>query len=139
MSKDTDIQELLGTDTKKASKKTAAAPAKTAAPAKKAAAKAKAEAAAPTKKPAAKKPAAKAEAAAPRQREPIVFEEGERDDIAAKVKKAVKKPISSKELATKIDVPTRKLRAVLYSMAKKELVSLTLEASRTAGMTVSPA
>lgn len=78
-----------------------------------------------------------------RQREPIEFEEGEREAIAKKVTKALgkvdKKGINTKELSAKVDVPTRKLRAVLYSMERAGECKLKPGESRAAGMTVCPA
>lgn len=112
-------------------------------PAKKSTKKPAAEAAAPAKKTTAKgKAAAEATEKAPRaRREGPKFEEGERDTIregvVAHFKKS-KKAIASKELAEKLGTETRKLRAVIYGMAKKNLVSITLEGSRAAGMTVAP-
>jgi len=140
MSKQNDIDDLLGgdvtTDTKPTKK---AAAKKTAAPKKEA----KVEA------PAAKKPAAKkvkaeaAEEAAPKaKKEPIVFAEGERDTLIDGVTahfKRSKKPINSRDLAEKLGTETRKLRMVLYSLQKKEIVSLEAGASKVGGMTVSPA
>jgi hypothetical protein len=143
MSKANDVDDLLGTDTKPATKKpaakktvAAAAPAK--AEAKPAAKKTavKEEVAAPAAKKAAK-PAA--EAKAPRVKEPVVFEEGEKEALMKRVKQTVKKPWNSKELATKLEVPTRKLRQVLYAMSRAGTVDLALASSRALGMTVSPA
>lgn len=137
MSKANDVDDLLGTDTKPA-KKTAAKKAAPAAPAAKPAAKkvaVKEEA-----KPAAKK-AVKAEATekAPRVKEPVTFEEGEKEALMKRVKQTVKKPWNSKELAAKLEVPTRKLRQVLYSMSRAGTIDLELASSRALGMTVSPA
>jgi len=130
MAKKDDIDDLLG-DTKEA------APAKKA-PAKKAPAKkaVKAEAA-PAKKAPAKKAAA--EPAERPAREPVTFEEGERDELYKRIKKMVKKAINSRELAEKLEIPTRKLRVVLYSMAKREEIVLEPGESKVTGMTVSPA
>jgi hypothetical protein len=140
MSKKDDIDDLLG-DTAPA-KKTAAkkvAPKADEKPAKKA--KAEPEAAAP-----AAKKAPKAEVAAePKEKakkEPITFAEGERQTIADAVTahfKRSKKPINSKDLAAKLETETRKLRVVLYSLVKKEVVQLEPGESKVAGMTVSPA
>lgn len=148
MSKKDDIDDLLGEAKpakKVAAKKAAAAP-DTKAPAKKAAAKKEeAPAAAPAKKAAAKP--AKAEAAEPKEKakkEPVHFAPGERqalyDGVTAHFKKS-KKAINSKDLAEKLGVPTRKLRPVLYAMAKKAepIIALELTASKVLGMTVSPA
>lgn len=148
--KQADIEDILGGDApakdKPAAKKTAVKKdAKPAKPAKEA--KAEKPAKAPAKKTAAEKPAAKAPAkkaakAEPTEktkRPPIQYAEGERAEIETKVKRNLKKPINSRELGTKIGVETRKLRPVLYSMAKRELLTLTLEASKVLGMTVSPA
>jgi hypothetical protein len=137
MSKANDVEDLLGTDTKPAAKKTAAK--KVAAPAAPAAKKAAAKevaAPAPAKK-AAAKPAA--EAKAPRVKEPVVFEEGEREALAKRIKQLVKKPWNSKALAEKLEIPTRKLRQVLYSMSRAGTIDLELASSRALGMTVSPA
>lgn len=131
MAKKDDVADLLGEET-------AAAPAKKA-PAKKVAAKEEA-------KPAAKKAKAeeapakpvKAEAKERPAREPITFEEGERDELYKRIKKTVKKPINSRELAEKLEIPTRKLRVVLYSMAKREEITLEPGESKVTGMTVSP-
>jgi len=148
MTKASDVDDLLGgAAAPKAKGKPAA---KKAAPAKKAAAKKAAaepdELATPAKKPAAKKPAAKKaapaaakEAKAPRVKEPVVFEEGEKEALAKRVKQSVRKPIQSKDLAAKLEVPTRKLRQVLYSMARAGTIAVELGGSRAAGMTVSPA
>lgn len=146
MSKKDDIDDLLG-DTKPAKKTAAkkeAAPAKEAkAPAAKKAAKEepKAEAKpAPAKKAAAKE--ADAEPKEKAKKEPIRFEEGERQTIADAVTahfKRSKKPINSRELAEKIGTETRKLRVVLYSLVKKEVVQLEPGESKVSGMTVSPA
>lgn len=148
MSKKDDIDDLLG-DTKPAkktaAKKEAAAPVKEAkAPAAKKAV--KEEPKAEAKAPAAKKAAApKAKAAAPKEKakkEPISFEEGERQTIADGVTahfKRSKKPINSRELAEKLGTETRKLRLVLYSLAKKEVITLEPGESKVTGMTVSPA
>lgn len=145
--KDAEIGDLLG-ETKPAAKKTApkkeapAAKKAAAAPAKKVAAKKAAEPvvakkAAPAKK--AAEPVAEKTA-----REPVRFAEGERQGIYDKVTahfKRSKKAINSRELAEKLDVDTRKLRIALYSLAKREepVVALSLEGSKVAGMTVSPA
>lgn len=138
MSKDQDMAELLGTD-KPAVKKAAAkkaAPAKAdAKPAAKKAAPAKAEVAVKAK-PAAKKAAAEDKPA--RVKEPVVFEEGEREALIKRVKTLVKKPINSKDLAVKLDIATRKLRRVLYSAQKQGVIALELSESKAAGMTVSP-
>lgn len=76
------------------------------------------------------------------KKEPITFEEGERqtiyDGVVAHFKRS-KKPINSKDLATKLETETRKLRVVLYSLQKKELITLEPGSSKVAGMTVSPA
>lgn len=129
MSKVSDVEDLLGEDTvkptkKPAAKKTAAAP--TNAEAKTASAKKV-------------KPTEDAEAPAKRAKVPVVFEEGEREALMKRVKQVVKKPWNSKELAVKLDVPTRKLRQVLYAMSRAGTITLELAASRALGMTVSPA
>ena len=118
--KSADVADLLGGKTKPAAK-AAAAP--------------KAEAKPAT---AAKTPAVKAEKVARAPKEKVVFAEGERDELAKKVKKAVRAPINSKDLATKLEIPTRKLRQVLYSMSRAGTIATALSASRAAGMTVSP-
>jgi hypothetical protein len=152
MSKQNDIEDLLGDAPAKAKKAPAAkkaAPvveAKT--PAKKAVAKAEPEA--KVKAPAAKK-AAKVEddilgeapaKAAPSKKAPISFAEGERQTLADAVTahfKRSKKGINSKDLAVKLETETRKLRVVLYALVSKGVVSLEPGASKVAGMTVSPA
>lgn len=96
------------------------------------------------KKAAPAKKAPKAEAADKPKREraakePVTFVEGEREELIAKIKKMVKKPINSRELAPKLDIDTRKLRAVLYSAQRAGIISLELAGSRVEGMTVSPA
>lgn len=140
MSKASDVEDLLGEGTAKPAKKPAAK--KTAAPAEakaKPAAK-KVAATEPAAKPAAKKAAKPAaEAKAPRTKEPVVFEEGEKEALMKRVKQTVKKPWNSKELAAKLEVPTRKLRQVLYSMSRAGTIDLELASSRALGMTVSPA
>lgn len=127
-------EDLLGT--KPAAKKAPAkkaAEAETKPAAKKAPAKKAAEAeddlmgtAKPTKAPKAKK-----------VKEPVTFEEGERDALLAKIPKMVKKPINSRDLAAKLEIHTRKLRPLLYSLERAELVKLESGESRLAGMTVS--
>lgn len=113
-----------------------------------------------TPKAAAKKASKKAEPEAPaakekkKAKEPVHFAEGERqamyDAIAAIFKPAKAKPMNSKELAAKLatqlegtvkDITPRKLRPVLYAMAKKEgaIISLELGASKVLGLTVSRA
>lgn len=153
MGKKEDIDDLLGTPGDKApAKKAPAKKAKPevteAAPAKKAAKKeAKPDAedplaakAAPAKKAAAKEPdAPKAKKARPS----VTFAEGERQGLYDKVLghfKKSKKAINIKDLSTKLGVETRKLRVVLYALAKREspAISLSLEGSRVNGMTVSP-
>lgn len=135
MSKANDVDDLLGTDTKPAAKKPTN---KKVAPATKPAA--KKEAVKEATKPAAKK-VAKEEATekAPRVKEPVVFEEGEKEALMKRVKQTVKKPWNSKDLAAKLEVPTRKLRQVLYSMSRAGTIDLELASSRALGMTVSPA
>lgn len=142
MGKAADIDDLLGGEAKPSKK----APAKKTAPVVKVpdapAAKKTAKVEAPAK-PAAKKaaePVAEVkEKAARAPKEPVVFEEGEREALAKRVKQVVKKPWNSRELAAKLDVPTRKLRAVLYGMQKREEIALEAGASKVTGMTVSPA
>ena len=149
MSKKDDIDDLLGDAEAKPAKKAAAKKADTTtakeakAPAAKKAAKEESKAEA---KPApAKKAAAKEAPAEPKEKakkEPIRFEEGERQTIADGVTahfKRSKKPINSRELAEKLGTETRKLRPVLYSLAKKEVITLEPGESKVTGMTVSPA
>lgn len=145
MSKKDDIDDLLGDAEAKPAKKAAAKKAD-AAPAKAPAAKKtvkeepKAEAKAPAKKAAAKE--APAEPKEKAKKEPIRFEEGERQTIADGVTahfKRSKKPVNSRELAEKLGTETRKLRLVLYSLAKKEVIALEPGDSKVSGMTVSPA
>jgi len=125
MSKDKDLEDILG-DTKPAKAKPAA---------KKAAAKEETPA-----KPAKAKPTKDAaEPKAPRVREPLVYNEGEREDIMARVPKLVKKPINSRDLAEKLGTTTRKLRPCLYSLQKKGVITLETGEARTTGMTVSAA
>lgn len=142
MSKKDDIDDLLGdtpAKTKPAAKKAAAPKAEaTEKPMKKV--KADPEVTAPAAKKAA--PKAEAEPKEKAKKEPITFAEGERTTIAAAVTahfKRSKKPINSKDLAVKLETETRKLRVVLYSLVKKELVNLEPGDSKVAGMTVSPA
>ena len=148
MGKKQDVEDLLDDEGTKPAKKSAAKKATKAEPpappAKKGAKPAaKAEPAAPAKKGAAKKGAAKEEPEEKpkRVREPVVFEEGEQDEIRAAVAKVMKskKPINSKDLAAKIGTQTRKLRRVLYSMARAGEVELESGESRVLGMTVHPA
>jgi len=153
MSKQNDIEDLLGDAPAKgkkapASKKAAPVVEAKAPAAKKAVAKAEPEA--KVKAPAAKK-AAKVEddilgeapaKAAPSKKAPISFAEGERQALADAVTahfKRSKKGINSKDLATKLETETRKLRVVLYALVTKGVVSLEAGASKVAGMTVSPA
>jgi hypothetical protein len=149
MAKKDDIEDLLGTGTPAAKKtgKKAAEPA--AAPAAKKGKKAEAEpAAAPAKKAAAKK----AEPAEKPAKEPVHFAPGEREAmyeaIIARFKSAKAKPVNSKDLAAelavslpKANITTRKLRPVLYALAKREdaPIALELSASKVLGMTVSRA
>jgi hypothetical protein len=129
MTKASDIDDLLGDG--KSTKAPKGKTAKTKAP--------KAEAAAKTT---AKKAAPAAEAKAPkakRERPPVTFEEGEKEALMKRIPKLLKHPIGTKDLAAKLEIPTRKLRPVLYSMQRAGLVSLELAASRAQGMTVSAA
>jgi len=148
MSKKDDIDDLLGEGAeakpakKAAAKKTEEPKAEAKAPAAKKAAKEepKAEAKAPAAKKAAKE--APAEPKEKAKKEPIRFEEGERQTIADGVVahfKRSKKPINSRDLAEKLGTETRKLRLVLYSLAKKEAITLEPGESKVSGMTVSPA
>ena len=152
MSKANDIEDLLGDAPAKAKKAPAA---KKAAPvveakapaAKKAATKTEPEAKvkAPAKKAAKVEDDILGEApakAAPSKKAPISFAEGERQALADAVTahfKRSKKGINSKDLATKLETETRKLRVVLYALVAKGVVSLEPGASKVAGMTVSPA
>lgn len=145
MSKKDDIDDLLGDSTEaKPTKKTASKKEAAPKPVKKAAVKEEAvaetkSAKAPTKKTAAKEDG---ESKTPAKKEPISFEEGERqtisDGVTAHFKRS-KKPINSRELAEKLGTETRKLRLVLYSLAKKEVIALQPGESKVNGMTVSPA
>jgi len=151
MSKANDIEDLLGDAPAKGKKAPAAKKAAPVAEAKPAAKKvaAKAEPEAKVKAPA--KKAAKVEEdllgeaptkAAPSKKAPISFAEGERQALADAVTahfKHSKKGINSKNLATKLETETRKLRVVLYALVAKGVVSLEPGASKVAGMTVSPA
>ena len=152
MSKQDDINDLLGDATEaKPAKKVAAkkaAPAAEAKPAKKVAAKTEpvVEAkAAPAKKAVAKKEEdllGEAPAKVKSVKAPISFAEGERQALADAVTthfKRSKKGINSRDLATKLETETRKLRVVLYALVAKGVVSLTPGESKVAGMTVSPA
>lgn len=156
MSKASDIDDLLGGDapaTKAPAKKAAAkAPAKAAAKAPAKPAPAKKAVADKAEKPAAKATPAPAKKAAPAKaekpakadkpakvKEPVEFEDGEKEALMKRVPKLLKNPINSKDLATKLEVSTRKLRRVLYSMERAGTVTLKLGASRTEGMTVAAA
>lgn len=133
MAKKEDIDDLLGDNGEAAAPKT----------------KAKAKPAAAPAETAPKAPAKKAKAApveeveetekVARVREPVEFAEGEKEDLEKRVKKLVRKDINSKELAAKLEIPTRKLRQVLYSMQRAGTIALTPGESRANGMTVSPA
>lgn len=150
MSKANDIDDLLGDAPAKGKKAPAAKKAAPVAEAKPAAKKvaAKAEPEAKVKAPA--KKATKVEedllgeapAKAKSVKAPISFAEGERQALADAVTahfKRSKKGINSKDLATKLETETRKLRVVLYALVAKGVVSLEPGASKVAGMTVSPA
>ena len=147
MTKENDVNDLLGTDTpatakpSKGKKDAPKAPAAKAVPAKKAAPAAKADKAT-TEKPAKAPKADKAEPKVAKERakkEPVEFAEGEREALIKRIPKLLKNPINSKALAEKLEIPTRKLRAVLYQMDRAGFVTLERGASRTAGMTVSAA
>lgn len=76
-------------------------------------------------------------------REPISFEEGEREAYEKAIKRIVAKaPIITRELNKKLTwgevtgMPGRKLRDVLYAMQRNGAVTLTPGANRAAGMTV---
>ena len=151
MSKQNDIDDLLGdapaTKAKKAPAAKKAAPVAEAKPAAKKTAKAEPEA--KVKAPAAKKAAkveddilGEAPVKAKSVKAPISFAEGERQALADAVTshfKRSKKGINSRDLATKLETETRKLRVVLYALVAKGVVSLTPGESKVAGMTVSPA
>jgi hypothetical protein len=141
MSKDTDVSDLLGeapakkTAPKKAAATKAEAPAK---PAKKAAATKDEAPAKPAKKAAATKDEAPAKAK--RVREAIVFEEGEVDELIKRVKQLIKKnPQNSKDIAERLEIPTRKLRQVLYRMSRQGIATLELAGAKAQGMTVTAA
>jgi predicted lipid-binding transport protein (Tim44 family) len=132
MTKETDVDDLLGGEP------AVAKPAAKKAPAKKAAKKAPAKKA--VAKPAAKKaPAKKAAVKEATVKEPVTFAEGEREALIKRIKQVVKKPWNSKDLAEKLEITTRKLRQVLYSANRQGIVDLELGSSRVAGMTVTPA
>lgn len=138
MSKQDDIEDLLGDDAPKTkpAKKAPAKAAEAKPAAKKAAIKVEAE-----PKVAAKKAAVKAEPAEPKEKvakEPVSFAEGERDELYEKIKRTVKKDINSRDLAAKLELDSRKLRTVLYSMVKRGEIALTPGESKVSGMTVSP-
>lgn len=146
MSKTNDIEDLLG-EKKPAAKKAApaakkAAPAKTTkvapAVAKKAAA---TKATAPATKPAVKKApvekAPKADKPAPkRERVPVEFAEGEKEALMKRIPKLIKGTVNSKDLAVKLEIATRKLRPVLYSLERAGTITLQSAASRTQGMDI---
>lgn len=144
MTKETDVNDLLGNDTPVTEKPAKAKKDATKAPAKKAekAAPAKKADKAPAEKPTKAEKAPKADKAEPKERakkDPIVFAEGEREAIIKRIPKLLKNPINSKALAEKLDIETRKLRAVLYAMERAGVIALERGASRTSGMTVSSA
>lgn len=130
-----DVEDLLGEDTKAPAKAKAKAkaPAK-AEPAPKGKAKAKAE---PAPKGKAKAPA---EDKPKREREPVVFEEGEKEKLMKSVEKAIAKgEMNSRDVAEKLGIPTRKLRPVLYSLERAGSIVLTPSESRATGMFVAKA
>jgi len=138
-----EVEDLLDDDAPPA-KKTAAKKAAAPASAAKSAKGKKAEPEPPAKKTKGKKaePEEDAGGESPsikRKREPLVWEEGEQATIRAKVKKVLKKPMNSRELAEKVGTTTRKLRTVLYSMARAEEIELETGETRVGGMTVNPA
>ncbi len=159
MTKANDIDDLLGDDAPApnapAKKAAAKAPAKAAAKATAKAAPAKKAVADKAEKPAAKATPAKApaKAASPAKapakaakadkpakvREPVEFEDGEKEALMKRVPKLLKNPINSKDLAAKMEISTRKLRRVLYSLERTGAITLKLGASRTEGMTVAAA
>lgn len=142
MTKANDVADLLGEDTPKTDKPAKKVAAKKAAPVAEAKPAAKKVAAKPAAAPAKKAAAPKAEKA-PKEKaakEPITFEEGERDALYKRIKQIVKtKSINSRDLAAKLEISTRKLRPVLYSLQGQGAVTLELGSSKVAGMTVSPA
>lgn len=149
MGKKEDIEDILGDGKATKGSKKADKPAKTEKPAKadkKAAKPAKEEKPAkkadkPAKAAKAEKPAKEEKAA--RVREPVEFEDGEKEALSKKVLKAVTKAgkggIVSKDLAATLEIKTRKLRAVAYSMERAGEIKLKPGASRAAGMTLLPA
>lgn len=144
MTKETDVNDLLGNDTTVTEKPAKAKKDATKAPAKKAekAAPAKKADKAPAEKPAKTVKAEKAEPKVAKERakkDPITFAEGEREAIIKRIPKLLKNPINSKTLAEKLEIETRKLRAVLYAMERAGVIALERGASRTSGMTVSSA
>lgn len=145
MSKQEDINDLLGDAPAKPAKgkakpaaKAAKPKAEAAKPAKKVSVKPKAEAEAPAKPAkAAKAPKAEATEKPKRVRTPIVFEEGEVDELTKRVKQLVKKSAqNSKDISERLEIPTRKLRQVLYRMKRQGLVTLDLAGAKAQGMTV---
>ncbi|MBV5296642.1 MAG: hypothetical protein JZU64_00555 [Rhodoferax sp.] len=147
MTKETDVNDLLGNDTPVTEKPAKAKKDAPKAPAKKAdkAAPAKKADKAPAEKPAKAEKAPKADKAEPKvakeraKKDPITFAEGEREAIIKRIPKLLKNPINSKTLAEKLEIETRKLRAVLYAMERAGVIALERGASRTSGMTVSSA
>ncbi|MFM7010068.1 MAG: hypothetical protein ACKO0Z_12185 [Betaproteobacteria bacterium] len=126
--------------------KKAAAPAKaTPAPAKKAAPVAAKKVVAKATPAPAKKVAAKAAPvvkAKPAVRNPenfIVFADGEREALSKRIKQMVRKPTNSRDLATKLEIHSRKLRRVLYGMEKAGTIKLVPGTSRKHGMFAHPA
>lgn len=142
MTKETDVNDLLGNDTPVTEKPAKAKKDATKAPAEKPAKKADK---APAEKPAKADKAPKADKAEPKvakeraKKDPITFAEGEREAIIKRIPKLLKNPINSKTLAEKLEIETRKLRSVLYAMERAGVIALERGASRTSGMTVSSA
>lgn len=156
MTKDTDINDLLGdkpakakgTDALKAAKPPAKASPKAepAAPAKPAKAKAEAKVATPAKKaPKAKpakvpaKPKAKVEPVERAAKDPIEWADGEKEKLTKKLLDKVRKEakgINSKDTAEFLGISTRKQRPLLYSLQRSEHIVLKPGDSPVAGMLI---
>jgi hypothetical protein len=153
MSKDNDIDELLGdtkpakakgTDALKAAKapKKAAPVAEFTPPAKAAKPKAEAKVATPTKKApkaAPAKPKAKAEVVERAAKDPIEWADGEKEKLTKKLLDKVRKEakgINSKDTAEFLGISTRKQRPLLYSLQRSEHIVLKPGDSPVAGMLI---
>lgn len=156
MSKDTDINDLLGdakpakakgTDALKAAKgpSKAAPKAEPAAPAKPAKAKPEAKVATPAKKAPkaaaapAKKAKAKAEPVERAAKDPIEWADGEKEKLTKKLLDKVRKEpkgINSKDTAEHLGISTRKQRPLLYSLQRSEHIVLKPGDSPVAGMLI---